>query len=268
MTEHISWDPARIELLWGLKEPPKRGPRPALSVPDIARAGIELADAEGLEALSMQRLAKRLGVGTMSLYTYVPDKASLLEVMLDMIFEDVGAQDTVDDWRMVLERTAYAIRAAYYQHPWALHVVVTGPPIGPNHLTFMESALEAMSGSGLTDNEMLESVLLISGYVRGSANLSSGTVWSEASSQTNDEEFDERYAAAFRKAIDPARFPLTSKLMLSTVHPAPDSAQDGYDLGFRFGLERILDGIEAYLKPRTAPHAGRIPGASSTRDIT
>lgn len=80
-------DPARsMALLWGTEAPPRtRGRKPGLTVGGIATAAIELADTEGLEALSMRRVAQRLGVGTMSLYTYVPGKAELVDVMLDAI---------------------------------------------------------------------------------------------------------------------------------------------------------------------------------------
>ena len=94
-------DPERsIELLWGLREPPGRGPKPRLTVAKITRSAIELADTEGLTALSMRRVAERLGVSTMSLYTYVPGKAELIDLMLDTVYgETARPDDPPASWR-------------------------------------------------------------------------------------------------------------------------------------------------------------------------
>ena len=103
-------DPARsLELLWGARRTPTRGPKPGLSVERIVYAAIELADAEGLAALSMRRVAERLGVGTMSLYTYVPGKAELLDVMVDTVYGELSTQDGDEaDWRARVEQVARA----------------------------------------------------------------------------------------------------------------------------------------------------------------
>jgi AcrR family transcriptional regulator len=87
-----SGDPKRtMALLWGIGKKPTRGPKPGLSVGRIVSAAVEVADAEGLGALSMRRVADRLGIGTMSLYTYVPGKAELIDVMLDTVLGETPA---------------------------------------------------------------------------------------------------------------------------------------------------------------------------------
>ena len=83
-----------MELLWGVQKKPSRGPKPSMSVGRIVRAAIEIADAEGLGALSMGRVAEELGFTTMSLYRYVPGKAELIDVMLDSVMgEAVGPEE-------------------------------------------------------------------------------------------------------------------------------------------------------------------------------
>lgn len=108
-------DPQRtLELLWGTQKNPSRGPRPGLSTAQIVGAAITIADSDGLGALSMRRVAEQLGVGTMSLYTYVPGKAELLDVMLDSVFgEQTFAGALPADWRAALELRAQADWALY-----------------------------------------------------------------------------------------------------------------------------------------------------------
>src|ERR1700754_3557298 len=106
MTEYGgSGGPQRsLELLWRRQQPPTRGPKQRLDLDEIVRAAIEVADADGLSALSMRKVAERLGVGTMSLYTYVPGKAELVDVMLDTVCGEVGMpEDVPGGWRGRLE---------------------------------------------------------------------------------------------------------------------------------------------------------------------
>jgi AcrR family transcriptional regulator len=113
-------DPARtLALLWGRDPARSRGRKPGLTVRGIARAAIEVADAHGLDALSMRRVAERLGVGTMSLYTYVPGKAELIDVMLDAVHGEISAVPAPGgDWREKLEHVAQANWDLAQRHPW------------------------------------------------------------------------------------------------------------------------------------------------------
>src|SRR5439155_23227897 len=127
-------DPARsLALLWRTRERASRKGKPDLSVDLIVRAAIDIADASGLGALSMRRVAERLGVGTMSLYTYVPGKAELLDVMLDAVYGEPDRPDAVPGgWRARLERIARENLALYQRHPWLLQVATSRPVLGPN----------------------------------------------------------------------------------------------------------------------------------------
>src|SRR3990167_1675556 len=149
-------DPRRsLELLWGLAPARRRGPRPRLSVEEIAIAAIELADAEGLSALSMRRVADRLKVATMSLYTYVPSKAELIDVMLDRVYgETPKTYGAGAGWRARLGQGARGKRDLYHRHPWMLQVVMHRPVLGPNMIAKFDFELRAIEGEGLTDLEM------------------------------------------------------------------------------------------------------------------
>jgi AcrR family transcriptional regulator len=242
--EHIGWDPLRIEVLWGLKEAPRRGPKPALTVDQIARAAIRIADDEGLDALSMQRLAGDLGVGTMTLYTYVPDKATLLEVMFDRAFDEVTPASNSGDWRSHLEQMAQGVMSAYQRHPWALQIFVGGPPLGPNQIRGMEGALRAFEGVDLDDAGKLDAIMAVTSFVRGAAHLSVGLGQHLKSSGMTDEQLEAEYARAYATVLDPERFPATVAV-LAGVFGSPTERDD--DTGFRFGLSRLLDGIERHI---------------------
>src|SRR6476661_5122429 len=89
-----------LKLLWGTKERAPRGPKPTLTVPQIVESAIAIADAEGIDNVSMRRVAERLGVGAMSLYRYVPSKAELLDLMVDAVYGERPAPADADGgWR-------------------------------------------------------------------------------------------------------------------------------------------------------------------------
>src|SRR5262245_64029270 len=121
-----------IDLLWGTARPPSRGPKPGLTTQQIVAAAIAVADAEGLAALSMRRVAEHLGVGAMSLYTYVPGKAELIDLMVDAVYGELpGSADVDGGWRERLEGVARANWALYRRHPWMLQVASVRPALGP-----------------------------------------------------------------------------------------------------------------------------------------
>src|SRR5215475_15115465 len=124
---------AASELLWGQRPPRRRGPRPALTVTEIARAGVTVADSDGIGAVTMQRVAGELGVTKMALYRYVPGKVELVALMIDI---GLGAPPRLADvpggWRPRLQSWARQLYELFRQHPWALHVTVGVRAMGPN----------------------------------------------------------------------------------------------------------------------------------------
>lgn len=246
--ENIGWDPLRIELLWDLKEPARRGPKPTLTVGRIVQTAIEIADEEGLDALSMQRLAQELGVGTMTLYTYVPDKAALLEVMFDVAFRAVTPELGGGDWRSFVEQMAFGIMSAYQQHPWLLQIFVGGPPLGPSQLRSFEAALQALIDVPLSGAEKLEVVMSVSSFVRGAAHLSIGLGEHLKRSGMTDEQLEAEYAKGYARILEVEQFPETTELLSGLLGTPSESETDG--TGFEFGLCRLLDGIERHIESR------------------
>jgi AcrR family transcriptional regulator len=165
--------PPSIELAWGLRETGSRGPKRGLTLTAIVEAGIAVAVAEGIESVSMARVARELGVGTMSLYRYVNSKDELLTLMVDTGLGPPPAdlRAGASGWREGLTRWAHSVRAAYRGHPWSLKVPITAPPLGPNNVAWMEAALSSLRDTPLSEPEKLSTLLLVSGFVRNDSTL-------------------------------------------------------------------------------------------------
>lgn len=241
-----SGDPARtVELLWGLREPSRRGPKQRLTVPQIAAAGIALADGEGLAALSMRRVAERLGVTAMSLYTYVPSKAELVDVMLDTVLGELPRPEVSGGWRARLERVARDKWALYLRHPWLLQVATSRPPMGPNLMARYEYELGAVEGTGLPDVAMDLVVTLVGDYVHGAARAAVAAVQIRQRSGMTDAQWWEGYAPLLSQVLDPDTYPVASRVG-SAAGEAFDAPNDP-ERAFEFGLERVLDGVEVLI---------------------
>ncbi len=243
-------DPKRtIDLLWGRVKQPKRGPKLSLSGEEIARRAIAIADAEGLPAVTMRRVAEELGVTAMSLYTYFPGKSELLDVMVDLALGHVNLDAEVPGgWRPKLEHVSREKWAMWLRHPWMLEISTSRPVMGPNLIARYEYELCAVDGLGLEIVDMDRVVSLVDGYVHGAAR---GAVESARGGQltgTTDEEWFRSFEPHLREVAPEDQFPLASKVGAAAaeeyggVYPA-----DNY---FEFGLARILDGIEHWLNQK------------------
>ena len=239
-----------MALLWGIGKKPRRGPKPGLSVGRIVGAAIEVADAEGLGALSMRRVADRLGIGTMSLYTYVPGKAELIDVMLDTVVGEVAESGDVEPgWRAGLERIARDNWALYHRHPWMLQVVATSrPPLGPNVIAKYDRELRAVDGIGLTEVEMDSVLILVLEHAQGAARRSVEVTEAEKRTGKTDNEWWLANEPLLEKVFDPNLYPTASRVG-SAAADAYGSAYDP-EYAFEFGLQRILDGVETLVRSR------------------
>jgi len=236
-----------LALLWGLPRPGTRGPKQRLSVAQIAAAAIAVVDAEGLTALSMRRVARKLGVAAMTLYTYVPSKAELIDVMLDTIAAEGPLLDTLPgDWRARLTLWARAALESIQRHPWMLQVATSRPPMGPNGITWSDSALRALSNIGLQDREIVALISAVDGYIRGVAGAAVDAAQAEQRTGISEEQWYTAHAPLLEQLIDPARFPTISRFYYSGVYDQPLDQ-------FEFGLQRLLDGVQSLLTARNSP---------------
>lgn len=247
--------PGSRELLWGRRQRSAPGPKPALDLDRIARAAIAVADEEGLAALSMRRVAERLGVTTMALYRYLPGKTELLDLMLDAAIGEppaLGAE--AGDWRAGLERWALANYALFHRHPWLLPLVANRSVVGPNEVAWTEAALRALAGSGLPGDEMLGIVLLVNGYVRGAAQLALGAAEQARRAGITTEQWWATFGGLWEEVAAEERYPALAAATSAARSTPP--TEDEPAASWRFGLQRVLDGVEAFIQTRSAPAPG------------
>lgn len=234
--------PASLRAAWGLRPAPARGPKPALNLRRIVAAAVEVAAADGIEAVAMSRVATALGVGTMSLYRHVEGKDELLALMVDSVFEGAPPPPGPRErWRASLSRWARAYLAVLRRHPWVLRVPISGPPVAPNQVAWFEHGLSCLATTGLAGPEQLGVLLLVNGFVRNEALLAADIAAAAAAAGSPARTGMVSYGQLLAGLVDAARFPAISRLLAAGVFTGPDAP----DAGFDFGLERILDGVAA-----------------------
>lgn len=223
------------QALWGLSDTGRRGPKPAMSVQSIAAEGVALADAEGLAAVTMGAVAKRLGFTTMSLYRYVESREDLLGAMMDAAVGPPPGLNRRLGWRRQVEAWARAWAVQLVAHPWILDVRLAAPPVTPNLLGWTDAGFACLSRSGLPTAQVAAAVLTVDGYVRSSVSFHQ--------QYAGNPEAD-LWAARLRQVVDPEELPaLAAVLESGTLEDDPGEAFPGAE--FDFGLGLILDGIEA-----------------------
>jgi AcrR family transcriptional regulator len=241
-----SGDPRRtIELLWGVRRR-RRGPKPSLSGEQIVAKAIELADSGGLGGLSMRRLADELGITAMSLYGYVPSKAELLDIMADRAYGEITTSaDAASPWPARLAALAHQHWALLLSHPWLLHIAASRPLLGPNATALYDAELAVMDGLGLTDIDLDLTVSLLDDYVRGAARTAADAADAQARTGMSDQQWWEAYGPLLAEVLDPARYP--TAVRVGSAAGAEYGAAHDPARSFKFGLQRIIDGIGAYL---------------------
>jgi AcrR family transcriptional regulator len=230
--------------MWELDQKPNRGPKPTPTLDRIVAAAIQVADADGLEALSMRRVAEALDVGTMSLYRYVPGKAELLDLMLGRVSApDPSVASLGDDWRTAMERLGRGMWRLYLRHPWLPFVDQSRPLLGPNSLDGFEFALHGLDDSGLTSQQKVNAIGLIEAFVSSAARVHHNAATAELRTGLSTEEFWEAQAPVMEKAMSTGRHPLIATLDEDAFAATAEEV-------FEFGLRCLLDGLEALVDSR------------------
>ena len=236
--------PESLRRLWDRAAPAKK-PRRSLSLDRIVNAAIEIADTEGLSALSMARLAERLGSAPMSLYRHVASKEELYDFMIDAAARESSVVAT-DDWRAGLAEWIADLMALYQRHPWILQLPVSKPPLDPGQLDWLERGLLIQQSTPLTVAEKLGVVLTLLEYARGHAAIANSLEGTDASFG-----LPLPYGQLLAQLVDEARFPmLTAAISAGAFEPPPVDSEADLQEDLQFGLNLILDGVAALIRSR------------------
>ncbi|QAY74475.1 TetR/AcrR family transcriptional regulator [Agromyces protaetiae] len=248
--------PRGVALAWGVAANPQRGPKRELSIERIVEAAVEIADAEGLGAVSMARVAQSLGYTTMSLYRYVSAKDDLLTLMQEIgtgLPPEPSPDLAAGDWRGRLRELSRAQVEHYLAHPWLLDIPIEGTPVTPNNLAWMDAMLDALADVPVDEFERVAIMLLFTGQMRWRGTIE--RAYADAASA----------AGVDPQAIDDARDALLDTLVTAQEFPAVRRAIDAGvfrdETGdpLEFGFERLLDGVAGYVAERAAGAPRDIP---------
>jgi AcrR family transcriptional regulator len=241
-------DPARtLALLW--RDPaavPRHGPRQHLTIDQVVAAATALADAGGLDAVTMRRVAQSLGVVPMTLYTYVPGKAELLDLMLDAAYQQMPRAGTAGQpWRQRVTAVAEENRALFDAHPWAAAISAIRPPLGPGLMAKYEHELSALDGLGLGDIEIDAALTHLLTFVQAWARAAADARAVRHDTAMDDEQWWAASAPLLERVLDPSAYPTAVRVgtAAGTAHQAAYNPQHAYD----FGLQTILDGLAALI---------------------
>jgi len=240
--------PRGVALAWGVAVSPQRGPKREMSVERIVEAAVEIADAEGLAAVSMAAVAARLGFTPMSLYRYVSAKDDLILLMQEAATGLPSDEATrTGDWRERLTALYREQLHRFLEHPWVLDIPISGSPATPNSAAWMDAGLRALAETPLTYDERLGVMLMVTGYSRWAGTVMAGYARTQRDEGLDDADIVRREDAMFRMLITADAYPdLRAAIEAGVFLDESDP--------FWFGLQRSLDGVAAYL---TAVGEGR-----------
>ncbi|RKS76271.1 TetR family transcriptional regulator [Actinomadura pelletieri DSM 43383] len=236
-----------LRLLWTGRTRPPRGRPPALTLDQIVEAAVEVADeialTEGIEALSMRRVANRLGVGTMTLYRYVPAKSELLDLMLDRVVEVPDPTCDIDDetgWREILTEEARGYWRLCLDHPWYPYVDQSRPILGPNAVRGLDRVLGLLRRTGASDRTLMMMIAVQHDYANGVVRGHINELRAEARTGLSNEEFWAQQAPTLETVLHSGDFPTMASLDEKTFDFT-------YEELFEFGLNSLHDGFARLL---------------------
>lgn len=220
--------------MWERPEPPDRPVPAPLSRGRIVRVAIQLADADGLDAVSLRKVAAELDVRPMRLYGYIAGKDELLDLMVDAVHAEI--RPVGDGWREVLRSLAEVTRHAVHEHEWLADLLGGRPQLGPHALAGGETVLAALDGIDV--DAVMPMVAAVNAYVVGAVRREIADRRAERATGLDEKRWQAALGPYLERTFATGRFPA-----LATV--VRDAAHHDADHTFRTGLDFLLDGIEA-----------------------
>ena len=243
MTARSKRDAGGVLPVWERPEPASRPAPSPLSREKIVRAAVAIADGGGLAAVSLRKVAASLDAGPMRLYGYVANKEELLELMVDEVYGEMASAGPTDrDWRDALKTIAHGIRRAAKEHGWFVDLMGGRPPRGPNALAHQEATFVALEGApGFEDIDVaMQALRIANAYVIGAVRVEAGELRAELESGMDRAEWQTAMGPYMERMIATGRFPNIARVVREAAIPPAD-------VEFDQGLDRVLDGIAAYL---------------------
>lgn len=215
-----------------------------LNVDRIVDGGMVLLDRDGLEGLSLRRLGAELGSGATSVYWHVPNKEALLDLLVDRLMEEAADETRHDPgatWRAELAAHSIALRAVLQRHTGGAALLASRMPVGPNGLRFMEGVLRALADAGFGGHQRALAFAALTGYTIGQVVLQTQAGPTNPNGRPAAGEQLQRLGGLLRDAPR-GRYP-------NVVESAADLTELTDEEAFSYGLQRMLDGLEAELAP-------------------
>src|SRR5690242_9417096 len=233
------------------QHPPRRAA--ALSREEIVRAAMNVADAEGADAINMRRIARELHSGTMSLYWHIRSKEELLDLMIDAIIGEPAVPERSGDWRADLRAIACGTRDSLHRHQWAVNFMGGRPPLGPKSLRNLDRSLGVFDGLGLDKSTAMTALMAVNTYVLGTVlrelqEMNGEHYMAEVFAGLSKPEKEELIREFTERIRGAGQYPHMVAMMAEGIDPDAPETRAGR---FEFGLDCLLDGIAARL-PRSA----------------
>jgi AcrR family transcriptional regulator len=234
----------RSDLLWDDRARGTRGPKAGLTPDDVVQAAMQIADEDGLSAVTMQAVAARIGFTTMATYRYFPNKETLIDAIVDAGLGNPPRQgEPRGTWRDEVAVWARAKRAMLCARPWLAELPFVAAPHGPNWLSWLEAVTDALTMTGLKSAEIGEMIGVVDGFTRGASDTAISLARYRARGMS-DQQWAAAVGADLGRAIGDPRFPKFAALLTTPSDGKPRKM----DESFEFGLQRVLDGIELYVR--------------------
>jgi AcrR family transcriptional regulator len=214
--------------------PRRRGPRPRYSRADVALAAVAIADADGIERVTFRAVADRLGVGVMSLYSYVPDKQALVYAMVEEVAAELRLPEPTGEWRADVHALAREQRDLLHRHPWLVTELSHLQPLGPAVLAQIEWTLGVLEPTGLSAQERLTTIAMLNWFVGG---MVRGELAARAAPPPDSEQAKAQ-AGQLAEALATGRYPRFAAAIAQSGPPDPDVRPH-----FDRLLDRVLDGL-------------------------
>ena len=238
----------RSQLLWEDRSKGTRGPRAAFTPEEVVLAAMQIADAEGLGAVTMNAVASRLGLTTMAIYRYFPNKEALYDAIIDTGMGLPPAMaEPYGDWRTAVARWSHAKRAMLISRPWLAELPFVAAPHGPNWLSWLEALARALARSGLSGVDIGQMISVVDGYTRGASDTSISLARARARG-TSELAWAAAVGADLGRSIGDPRFTTFASIITANTEGHPQTMEESFD----FGLQRVLDGIALYVERTVA----------------